>query len=156
MDNKENPMLLLTYIETEVNEGKKFFSGNKVLVEVATMHNLIDRLKDAIKEMSGQNLIEDAKVRAREIVELANERRNQLLDEALTNQGVYEKANTIIQQTKTEKQKLEQNLADNMYNALDLIQQEIEGYNNRIGALNKQLLDNIKSAKDRIVNKTSK
>lgn len=154
MENKENPMLILTYIETEINEGKKLLGGTKVAVEYKVIMDLISRLRVALKEMSGQNLIEDAKEKAREIVEMATNKKEEMIRDAMNNNEIYERANAILQQTRTEKQKIEQNLADNMFNALELVKNEIESYNNKIGALNKQILDSIESAENRIRNKT--
>ena len=59
-------------METEVKEGKKAWIGNGVIVDKDVMLNLIERIRIALPQATGEAQVLQAKKDAQEIIELAN------------------------------------------------------------------------------------
>lgn len=79
----EDVNLLLSYIETEIMDGKKPFMGGGVTVDGEAVLNLVKRVRLAVNALNGEDLIAEANERAKKIVALAEQRRAQLLDESI-------------------------------------------------------------------------
>lgn len=94
----EDMNLLLSYIETEVLDGKKTFMGNGVIVNGDNILNLVKRVRLSLNAMDGTNIIEEANERARNIIALAEQRKEQLLDESI----VMREAKAFAEKSKNE------------------------------------------------------
>lgn len=76
----EDINLLLTYLETEINEGKKSLIGGGVVVNPERMTELMKRLRNAFNEAVGNDVLAAANKKAQQIVNEAMARRQQILD----------------------------------------------------------------------------
>ncbi|HOO23421.1 MAG TPA: hypothetical protein PKY53_07110 [Clostridia bacterium] len=104
----EDINLLLTYIETEVNEGKKSFLGNGVIVNGDTIINLVKRLREAVNAFTGADIVAGANMKAQQIIAMAEARRAEILD----NDTIIADAQAIAEKIKSEA--LEQRAKANM------------------------------------------
>lgn len=77
----EDINLLLSYLETEVLNGKKPFMGSGVIVDGETTLGLIKRIRQVLPYVTGEAILEDAKQKAAEMLDYAENKRAQLLDE---------------------------------------------------------------------------
>ena len=66
----EDIKLLLSYIETEVKEGKKPIIGNGVIVNGNAILNLIERIRVALLVATGEEKIIEATQKAQEIIDI--------------------------------------------------------------------------------------
>ena len=107
---EEDIKLLLSYIETEVREGKKQLIGNGVVVNGAAILKLIDRIRVALPMATGEDKIIEATEKAKEIINLAEDRKAGLIDNDIATKEARVKAERIIQQALIQKSKMEQYL----------------------------------------------
>ena len=112
---EEDVKLLLSYIETEVKEGKKPIIGNGVIVNGANILNLINRIRVALPYVTGEDKIIEATEKAKEIIEFAEQQKEKIIDEDIATKEARVKADRIIQQA------MLQNLYYSFHNLLSSI-----------------------------------
>ncbi|MFA6867172.1 MAG: hypothetical protein WCR54_06605 [Clostridia bacterium] len=117
----EDIKLLLTYLETEITDGKKSFLGGGVVVDSDRMMDLTKRIRVAFDEISGNNVLANANKKAQQIVAEASARRQQILD----NDTIIADAQAIAEKIKNDAQIVCKNEAkDNyakLYNMLEKV-----------------------------------
>ena len=117
----EDIKLLLTYLETEITDGKKSFLGGGVVVDSDRMMDLTKRIRVAFDEISGNNVLANANKKAQQIVAEASARRQQILD----NDTIIADAQAIAEKIKNDSQIVCKNEAkDNyakLYNMLEKV-----------------------------------
>lgn len=122
----EDMNLLLSYIETEVLDGKKTFMGNGVIVNGDNILNLVKRVRLSLNAMDGTNIIEEANERARNIIALAEQRREQLLDESI----VMREAKVFAEKSKNETiaqcNQIEETMRRNIVTMLSQVNKNLE------------------------------
>ena len=92
----EDINLLLSYIETEVLDGKKPFMGGGVIVDGESILNLIKRIRTAFNQLNGEALLEEAQYQAKQIMAQAKQRRDEYLDQNV----IVKEARVIAQRIK--------------------------------------------------------
>lgn len=114
--------LLLSYIETEVKEGKKAWIGNGVIVDKDVMLNLIERIRIALPQATGEAQIRQAKKEAQEIIELAEQRKATLIDNSMAMKEAKVRAEKILVQAAESKKNTEAELEQNVSAVLSAVQ----------------------------------
>ena len=114
--------LLLSYIETEVKEGKKAWIGNGVIVDKDVMLNLIERIRIALPQATGEAPIRPAKKEAQEIIELAEQRKATLIDNSMAMKEAKVRAEKILVQAAESKKNTEAELEQNVSAVLSAVQ----------------------------------
>ena len=122
---EEDIKLLLSYIETEINEGKKPIIGNGVIVNGQAILKLIERIRVALPLATGEDKILQATEKAREIIEIAEQRKANIIDDDIATREAKAKAGRIIQHAMLEKARIERNLAQNCYDMVAAIQKTV-------------------------------
>lgn len=114
----EDINLLLSYIETEVLDGKKPFMGNGVIVNGENILNLIKRVRIAFNAVTGEDMVEEANERAKKILALAEQRRAQILDENAISLDAKMAAEKIIEDAYKRKAQMEEQTRANVLRML--------------------------------------
>lgn len=122
----EDINLLLTYIETEITDGKKTLLSNGVIVNGDTILNLVKRLREAVNEATGVDIIANANAKAQQIVSLAEARRSEILD----NDTIIADAHAIAEKIKNDaliqRAKASQEFNNKLYNMLDKVNNNLK------------------------------
>ena len=113
----EDVNLLLSYITTEVENGKKALRGG-VVVDGENILNLVNRIRIAVGSMNGDALIAEANERAKKIVAMAEQRREQLLDENIMTSEAKAIAEHIVDEAIARRDKIEEQVKRNLANML--------------------------------------
>lgn len=121
----EDIKLLLSYIETEVKEGKKPIIGNGVIVNGNAILNLIERIRVALLVATGEEKIIEATQKAQEIIEIAEQRKATIIDNDIATKEARVKAERIIQKAMIQKAKIERDLAKNCYDMVTIIRKTV-------------------------------
>ena len=87
----EDINLLLSYIETEVIEGKRTIMGNGIIVNGENVLNLVKRIRISLNELDGSNVLAEANDKAQKIVDTV--KREQI--ETITAQNVIRNLNQL-------------------------------------------------------------
>ena len=114
--------LLLSYIETEVKEGKKAWIGNGVIVDKDVMLDLIERIRIALPQATGEAQVRQAKKEAQEIIELAEQRKAALIDNSMAMKEAKVRAEKILVQAAESKKNTEAELEQNVSAVLSAVQ----------------------------------
>ena len=114
--------LLLSYMETEVKEGKKAWIGNGVIVDKDVMLNLIERIRIALPQATGEAQVLQAKKDAQEIIELAEQRKATLIDTSMAMKEAKVRAEKILLQAVENKKNTEAELEQNVSAVLSAVQ----------------------------------
>lgn len=114
--------LLLSYMETEVKEGKKAWIGNGVIIDKDVMLNLIERIRIALPQATGEAQIIQAKKEAQEIIELAMQRKETLIDTSMAMKEAKARAEKLLMQAVENKKNTETELEQNISYLLTNIQ----------------------------------
>lgn len=121
----EDINLLLTYIETEIAEGKRSLLGGGVIVSGETILNLTSRLREAVKEATGADVVTNANNKAQQIIAMAEARRAQILD----NDTVIADARAIAEKIKNDainqRIKAGQEFNTQLYNLLEKVHTDL-------------------------------
>lgn len=128
----EDIKLLLSYIETEVREGRKPMMGGGVVVNGAQILNLLDRIRVALDAATGEEKIKEATEKANEIIRLANERKQKIIDEDIATREAKARAERIVAQAYAEKGKIENDLINNLNYMLREAKRTIEDVNDHV------------------------
>ena len=114
--------LLLSYMETEVKEGKKAWIGNGVIVDKDVMLNLVERIRIALPQATGEAQVLQAKKEAQEIIELAEQRKATLIDTSMAMKEAKVRAEKILVQAVENKKNTEAELEQNVSAVLSAVQ----------------------------------
>ncbi len=121
----EDIELLLSYIETEINDGKKQWIGNGVTVDGESIRNLIERIRKSLPEATGEAVILDAKKKAQEIVDVAEQRRAALIEGSIAMNEAKARAEKIIVNAYQQKTKIEKDMTENLLAILSTLQNNL-------------------------------
>ena len=113
----EDVNLLLSYITTEVENGKKALRGG-VIVDAENILNLVNRIRTAVGSMNGDALVAEANEKAKKIVAMAEQRRAQLLDENIMTSEAKAIAEHIVDEAIARRDKIEEQVKKNLANML--------------------------------------
>ncbi len=106
--------LLLTYLETEINEGRKTLVGNGVIVDKKTVGDLIRRIRISLPYATGEAKVQQAQKDAQEIIKLAEERRAELIDKSMAMTEAKVRAEKIMKNAAENKKNTETELEQNV------------------------------------------
>ncbi len=123
---EEDIKLLLSYIETEVKEGKKPLIGGGVIVNGAAILKLLDRVRVALEVATGEDKVKEATQKAQEIIEFAEQSKAKLIDEDIATREARAKADRIVQQAMISRNRMEHDLAENLTVMLNDIKKRVE------------------------------
>ena len=126
---EEDIKLLLSYIETEVKEGKKPLIGGGVIVNGTAILKLLDRVRAALEVATGEDKVKEATQKAQEIIEFAEQSKAKLIDEDIATREARAKADRIIQQALISRNRMEHDLAENLNVMLSDIKKRVEEVN---------------------------
>lgn len=121
----EDVKLLLSFIETEVINGKKTFMGNGVVVNGDGILSLIKRIRFALNESDGTNLCLEAQERAQEIVNSAEIRKEQILDESTVIKEAKAIADKTVRDAFAYKQEIEDRTQRNVAAMLNSVRKSL-------------------------------
>ena len=113
----EDVNLLLSYVATEIENGKKTLRGG-VIVDGENVLNLINRIRVAVGSMNGDALVAEANDKAKKIVAMAEQRRAQLLDENIMTSEAKAIAAHIVDEAIARRDKIEDQVKKNLANML--------------------------------------
>jgi hypothetical protein len=122
----EDINLLFTYIETELSNGKKNLLGSGITVNGETLMNLFERLKAAVSEATGENVLTSANLKAQKIVTMAEERRSQILDNDTIIADAYAIAEKIKNDALLQRNKASQEFNSKLFNMLDKVNNNLK------------------------------
>ncbi len=114
--------LLLSYIETEVKEGKRTWIGNGVIVDKKLILDLVERIRIALPQATGEAQVLQAKKEAQEIIELAEQRRATLIDTSMAMTEAKARAEKIMIMAAENKKNTEKELEQNVTTVLNTVQ----------------------------------
>ena len=106
--------LLLTYLETEINEGRKTLVGNGVVVDKTSVLDLIRRIRVSLPYATGEVQVQQAQREAQEIIRLAEARRAELIDNSMAMMEAKSRAEKIMKNAAENKRLTEQELEQNV------------------------------------------
>lgn len=150
---EEDVKLLLSYIETEVKEGKKPIIGNGVIVNGTNILNLINRIRVALPYVTGEDKIIEATEKAKEIIEFAEQQKEKIIDEDIATKEARVKADRIIQQAMLQKTKMEHDVAANLASMLSMVKERVNNATDNLTALNASINKSLDSALQRVNSK---
>ena len=149
----EDIKLLLSYIETEIREGKKQVIGNGVIVNGEAILSLIKRIRVALSEATGEDKVNEATQKANEIIALAEQRKESLIDNDIATKEARVKAERIIQQAMIYKSKMENTVAKNLAEMLNTVKETITNTETRLKKTSDEALKSLDSAIARVNSK---
>ena len=149
----EDIKLLLSYIETEIREGKKQVIGNGVIVNGEAILSLIKRIRVALSEATGEDKVNEATQKANEIIALAEQRKESLIDNDIATKEARVKAERIIQQAMIYKSKMENTVAKNLAEMLNTVKETIIDTETRLKKTSDEALKSLDSAIARVNSK---
>lgn len=149
----EDIKLLLSYIETEIREGKKQVIGNGVIVNGEAILSLIKRIRVALSEATGEDKVNEATQKANEIIALAEQRKESLIDNDIATKEARVKAERIIQQAMIYKSKMENTVAKNLAEMLNTVKETITDTETRLKKTSDEALKSLDSAIARVNSK---
>jgi len=130
----EDINLLLSYLETEVLNGKKTFMGSGVVVSEETMISLIKRIRLALPFVTGEAIINEAKEKANEMIEYAEAKRAKLLSEHILISEAKAISEHTVQEALKNKELIENKANENIVAMLYEVKESLDGANARINA----------------------
>ncbi len=130
----EDINLLLSYLETEVLNGKKTFMGNGVVVNEETMTTLIKRIRQALPYVTGEAIINEAKEKANEMIEYAETKRAKLLNEHILLSEAKAISEHTVQEALKNKELIENKANENIVAMLYEVKESLDGANARINS----------------------
>lgn len=114
----EDVNLLLSYIETEIMDGKKPFMGSGVTVDGEAILNLVKRVRLAVNAINGEDVLAEANERAKKIVALAEQRKAQLLEDSIIIAEAKAIAEHTVDEALKRKSQVEEQLKNNVVKML--------------------------------------
>lgn len=122
----EDINLLLTYIETEITEGKKSLLGGGVIVNGETILNLVRRLRESVNAFTGADVISSANLKAQQIVAMAEARRAEILDNDTIIADAYAIAEKIKNDALEQRAKANFEFNNKLYNMLSKVNNNLK------------------------------
>ncbi|HKL73920.1 MAG TPA: hypothetical protein VJ903_03410 [Clostridia bacterium] len=122
----EDINLLLTYIETEITEGKKSLLGSGIIVNGETLLNLVKRLRDAVNSFTGADIIASANLKAQQIVVMAEARREEILDNDTIIADAHAIAEKIQKEALDQRSKANLEFNNKLYNMLSKVNNSLK------------------------------
>ena len=147
---EEDISLLLSYIETEINDGKKPLIGGGVIVNGTAILKLIDRIRAALAIATGEDKITQATQKAQEIIEFAEQSKAKLIDEDIATREARAKADRIVQQALVQRSRMERDLAENLSVMLSDIKKTVNDADARLNSVMEEAKKSIDSALARV------
>lgn len=147
---EEDINLLLSYIETEINDGKKPLIGGGVIVNGTAILKLIDRIRAALAIATGEDKITQATQKAQEIIEFAEQSKAKLIDEDIATREARAKADRIVQQALVQRSRMERDLAENLSVMLSDIKKTVNDADARLNSVMEEAKKSIDSALARV------
>ncbi|MGN0768891.1 MAG: hypothetical protein ACI4M8_05995 [Christensenellales bacterium] len=147
---EEDINLLLSYIETEINDGKKPLIGGGVIVNGTAILKLIDRIRAALAIATGEDKITQATQKAQEIIEFAEQSKAKLIDEDIATREARAKADRIVQQALVQRSRMERDLAENLSVMLSDIKKTVNDADARLDSVMEEAKKSIDSALARV------
>lgn len=147
---EEDINLLLSYIETEINDGKKPLIGGGVIVNGTAILKLIDRIRAALAIATGEDKITQATQKAQEIIEFAEQSKAKLIDEDIATREARAKADRIVQQALVQRSRMERDLAENLSVMLSDIKKTVNDVDARLNSVMEEAKKSIDSALARV------
>lgn len=147
---EEDINLLLSYIETEINDGKKPLIGGGVIVNGTAILKLIDRIRAALAIATGEDKITQATQKAQEIIEFAEQSKAKLIDEDIATREARAKADRIVQQALVQRSRMERDLAENLSVMLSDIKKTVNDADARLNSVMEEAKKSIDSALVRV------
>lgn len=137
--------LLLSYIETEVKEGKKTWIGNGVIVDRDTILKLVERIRIALPQATGEAQIRQAQKEAQEIIHLAEQRKEVMIDASMAMREAKARAEKIIMQAAENKKAIEKELEQNVSVVLTTVGNYLEEASKWVDNATKVVKDKLKT-----------
>ncbi len=137
--------LLLSYIETEVKEGKKTWIGNGVIVDRDTILKLVERIRIALPQATGEAQIRQAQKEAQEIIHLAEQRKEVMIDASMAMREAKARAEKIIMQAAENKKAVEKELEQNASVVLTTVGNYLEEASKWVDNATKVVKDKLKT-----------
>ena len=137
--------LLLSYIETEVKEGKKTWIGNGVIVDRDTILKLVERIRIALPQATGEAQIRQAQKEAQEIIHLAEQRKEVMIDASMAMREAKARAEKIIMQAAENKKAIEKELEQNASVVLTTVGNYLEEASKWVDNATKVVKDKLKT-----------
>lgn len=134
----EDINLLLSYIETEVLDGKKSFMGGGTVVNGESILNLVKRVRKALGELDGEALVTKAEQEAAEIMADAKRRSAEMLEQHAIVKQASEAARKIKEDAFRFKMETEEELRATVLHILSAVKRELSGANKTIDDIIKQ------------------
>lgn len=122
----EDVNLLLSFIETEIMNGKKPLFGNGVTVDGEAVLSLVKRVRQAVNAMNGENLVAEANERAKLIIAAAEQRRAQILEENEIVAEAKEIAESMVDDAEKRRKQSEEFTRNNLINMLTSVRGTIK------------------------------
>ena len=128
----EDINLLLSYIETEVLEGKRTIIGNGIIVNGENVLNLVKRIRISLNELDGSNVLAEANDRAQKIVATAEQRKEQILDESIIIAEAKAIADKTVREAAAKREQIENLTAQNVIRNLNQLQSMLKGVSTEV------------------------
>jgi flagellar hook-basal body complex protein FliE len=122
----EDINLLLTYLETEITEGKKSLLGSGVVVDGETILNLVRRLRESVNSFTGADVIASANLKAQQIVAMAEARRAEILDNDTIIADAYAISEKIKNEALEQRAKANFEFNNKLYNMLSKVNNNLK------------------------------
>ncbi len=121
----EDINLLLSYIETEVIDGKKSFMGSGVIVNGENILNLVKRIRVSLNAMDGTDIMNEANDKAQRIIANAEQRKEQILDESIVIMEAKAFADKTVSDAMNMKGQIEESTRKNLIAMLNKVKNSL-------------------------------
>lgn len=139
----EDINLLLSYIETEVIEGKRTIMGNGIIVNGENVLNLVKRIRISLNELDGSNVLAEANDKAQKIVATAEQRKEQILDETIIIAEAKAIAEKTVRDAAVKREQIEIITAQNVIRNLNQLQNMLKGVSTEVDSSIKYFADQV-------------
>ena len=139
----EDINLLLSYIETEVIEGKRTIMGNGIIVNGENVLNLVKRIRISLNELDGSNGLAEANDKAQKIVATAEQRKEQSLDERIIIAEAKAIAEKTVRDAAVKREQIETITAQNVIRNLNQLQNMLKGVSTEVDSSIKYFADQV-------------
>lgn len=130
----EDINLLLSYIETEVLDGKKSFIGSGVVINGDNVLSLVKRIRSSLNELDGSNVYAEANDRAQKIIAAAEQRKEQILDESIIIAEARAIADKTVKDAMARREQIESLTRNNVVKNLNQLKRNLNGISNEVDA----------------------
>ena len=131
----EDISLLLSYIETEVEGGKKAFMGGGVVGNGGAILLLVKRIRQQLAAINGQKILAEAEAQAKQILAEAEQRKANILNENIIISEAKVIAEHTVDVALQRKKEVEEQLKNNLLKMLSDVNASLEGAKGTIKSL---------------------